>query len=157
MTTTSSDRGGSTDPASPQSVEEQPNRGESWAVARAEPRVPSSRVPSITGLHLSPYGARARLSNISKRGILVRSDTRLTPDTSITVIFEGEFSSSPVTARVIRSHVAEIDSMGRLWFEVALLCEQPIPLEGQVVPQAGASSRVEEPPAATKQAPRNRW
>lgn len=129
-----------------------------WAITRSEPRLPSSRVPSITGLHLSPYGAQARLANISKRGILVRSDTRLSPETVITVIFEGSFSASPVSAQVVRSHVAEIDSTGKLWFEIAILFERPITLDGHVLPEnAVPAPSASEPAGLPGPQLSNRW
>lgn len=124
----------------PDTSSSSPQSQGAWPIERKAPRVPASRVPSITGLQLRPYGARGQLANISRQGVLVRCDTRLSPQTPVTVVFEGEGSPPPVSAQVVRSYVAEIDSGGKLWFDVAIVFGELIALHEHLVREAEESS-----------------
>src|SRR6185295_6562997 len=58
------------------------------------PRIPASRIPSITGLRLSPHGTDAKLINISTSGLLAECNSRLKVGSTVAVLFEGTFSES---------------------------------------------------------------
>jgi hypothetical protein len=126
--------------------------------SRQSPRRPASVVPSITGVRLSPVGGEAVLVNISVTGVLVRCMTRLRPDTSVTVVFEGGFSPASVPGRIVRSVVAQIDSSGRLWFDLGIafrkaivLDDLPAPINAPA-PAPGLQKAVDGPPRVV-----NRW
>jgi hypothetical protein len=91
-------------------------------------------VPSITGVRLSPAGGEVVLVNISATGVLVRCMTRLRPDTAVNVVFEGGFSPASVPARIVRSVVAQIDSSGKLWFDLGIAFRKAIALDDVSVP-----------------------
>jgi hypothetical protein len=93
---------------------------------RRSPRRAASVVPSITGVRLSPVGGEAVLVNISATGVLVRCMTRLRPETAVNVVFEGGFSPGSVPGRIVRSVVAQIDSSGKLWFDLGITFRKAI-------------------------------
>jgi PilZ domain-containing protein len=101
---------------------------------RRSPRRAASVVPSITGVRLSPAGGEVVLVNISATGVLVRCMTRLRPDTAVNVVFEGGFSPASVPARIVRSVVAQIDSSGKLWFDLGIAFRKAIALDDVSVP-----------------------
>jgi hypothetical protein len=96
---------------------------------RRSVRKAATAVPSITGVRLSPVGGEAVLVNISASGVLVRCMTRLRPDTSVNVIFDGGFSPSAVPSRIVRCVVAQIDASGKLWFDLGIAFKKPIALD----------------------------
>jgi hypothetical protein len=101
---------------------------------RRSPRHAASVVPSITGVRLSPAGGEVVLVNISATGVLVRCMTRLRPDTAVNVLFEGGFSPASVPARIVRSVVAQIDSSGKLWFDLGIAFRKAIAFDDVPAP-----------------------
>jgi hypothetical protein len=72
-----------------------------------EPRFPSSAVPAIKGVRLSP-GEAVQLVNISRTGVLVEGRTRFVPGTRVTVVFDGTFTPAQVKGRIVRCQVSSI-------------------------------------------------
>jgi hypothetical protein len=116
----------------------------------------ASRVPSITGLRLSPYGGEASLVNISVSGALIRCSTRVLPGTALVVVFEGTFSPSSIKSRVARCLVADIDARGVLWYHVGVGFDNPITLEDAPVAATEPASAAPEAPRVLTPL-RNRW
>lgn len=126
---------------------------------RTARRLPASRVPSITGVRLSPHGAETTLINISAHGLLVESDRRLKPQSDVKVLFDGTFEPSSVPSRIVRCAVAGIGQDGTLRYNVGIAFTGPIELDEASAPVA---RRPEAPRPGPAPAPpstvlRNRW
>ncbi|MET0214207.1 MAG: PilZ domain-containing protein [Vicinamibacterales bacterium] len=124
---------------------------------RGAPRQPSSAMPSITGLTLSPYGAEATLVNISATGLLAECRMPLKIGNFVKVLFEGALAPQPVAGRVVRICVASMASSG-VRYNIGIAFKDPIALD------LGSPSRGDSKPApvavADPQEPSdlvNRW
>jgi hypothetical protein len=150
------------------------NRAGGGIENRAAPRHPAAVVPGIVGLRLSPHGAAATLVNISGTGLLAVCGIRLKPGAAVTVLFEGSFTPTSATGRVVRCAVAAMGKDGGLHyhlgvsFDKQLTIDAPLALAPEPLPEAAAP---EPEPAAAEPAPvpmpvaapsravvvRNRW
>ena len=92
---------------------------------RGAPRQPSSAIPSITGLTLSPYGAEATLVNISATGLLAECRMPLKIGNFVKVLFEGALAPQPVAGRVVRICVASMASSG-VRYNIGIAFKDPI-------------------------------
>jgi hypothetical protein len=123
-------------------------------------RIPASRMPSITGVRISPAGVEGTLVNISATGVLVECDRRLKPLSSVTVIFHGTFQPASISSKVARCAVAGIGGDGALRYHVGVAFNAKITLEQAPEPPV---ERVHETQQGTAVAPvtvpvlRNRW
>jgi hypothetical protein len=84
--------------------------------------------------------------------------TRLRPETAVNVVFEGGFSPGSVPGRIVRSVVAQIDSSGKLWFDLGITFRKAIafdhvpgPVEAPVAAPAPQAAPVVTVPLV------NRW
>ncbi len=68
-------------------------------------------LPWLTGVKL-PWGLDVRLLNISSTGMLIESGARFTPGTAAEFSLVGPNKNLTVSARVVRSQVATVDSIG---------------------------------------------
>ena len=107
---------------------------------RGAPRQPSSAIPSITGLTLSPYGAEATLVNISATGLLAECRMPLKIGNFVKVLFEGALAPQPVAGRVVRICVASMASSG-VRYNIGIAFKDPIVLD------LGSPSRGDSKPA----------
>ena len=114
-------------------------------------RRPASAVPSITGLKLMPYGNEAALVNISSRGLLAESISRIPVGSPVEVGFQGSFNPKTAKGRVARCEVAVMGSDGLLRYHLAIEFDDAISFGDEAVPQP------EPPPVQAPQGPRNRW
>jgi hypothetical protein len=121
--------------------------------ARSAPRVPATAVPTITGVRLSPYGADARLLNISASGVLVECTGRIRLGTTVTTIFDGTFSPSSVEGRVARSSVATVSAKGVLLYHVGIAFVIPIAFELAPAEVIAAPEPPPQPILATQATP----
>jgi len=134
---------------------------------RGAPRQPSSAVPSISSLTLSPYGAVATLVNISTSGLLAESGVPLKIGNFVKVLFEGSLAPPPAEGRVVRICVASMAASGVRYnigiaFKVPidLVFKVPIDADGEASPQGRADSRPAAVEAANQPEPSvlvNRW
>ena len=124
---------------------------------RGAPRQPSSAMPSITGLTLSPYGAEATLVNISATGLLAESRMPLKIGNFVKVLFEGALAPQPVAGRVVRICVASMASSG-VRYNIGIAFKAPIDLDlssqsrGDSKPVLVAAADTQEPSELV-----NRW
>ena len=88
----------------------------------------ASSIPQITGVRLAPVGGEATLINISATGVLVECGTRVAPGMPLTVIFEGTFTPTSASSRVVRCEVAAIGSDSTLRFHLGLAFNQRLAL-----------------------------
>ena len=138
--------------------------------ADVAPRIQASDIPSITGLRFSPHGAEAKLVNISTSGLLAECALRLKVGSSVSVQFEGTFSSAAAAGRIARCEVSTMKS-GTLMYHIGIDFNNPIDLGGaQGAAPAAEAKRAPAPveqmrprsvgPVAVAPAPaalRNRW
>lgn len=138
-----------------------PQRAEAGVTVekRKAPRRQASLVPSITGIRLSPHGADATLVNISTSGVLVECSSRLQPGTSVTVVFDGTFSASPIEGRVARCSVATIGRKGVLRYHVGIAFKNPITLDAPATANIQPETAPQPPPSArpVRAVLGNRW
>jgi hypothetical protein len=124
---------------------------------RGAPRQPSSAIPSITGLTLSPYGAEATLVNISATGLLAECRMPLKIGNFVKVLFEGALAPQPVAGRVVRICVASMASSG-VRYNIGIAFKDPIgldlaaPAQGDSKPAPVAAADSQEPSDLV-----NRW
>jgi hypothetical protein len=127
---------------------------------RGAVRREAARVPSITGVRISPYGAQAMLVNISESGILVECSVRMQHGNAVTVNFEGTFSPRTVEGRVARHCVAAMGRDGALRYHAGIAFNERINL-GDEEPSAEAPEAapvvVVAAPAVPTPIVRNRW
>jgi len=107
--------------------------------ADVAPRIQASDIPSITGLRLSPHGAEAKLVNISTSGLLAECALRLKVGSSVSVQFEGTFSSAAAAGRIARCEVSTMKS-GTLMYHIGIDFNNPIDL-GDAQPAAAPEAR----------------
>jgi hypothetical protein len=121
---------------------------------RVAHRRPAARVPSITGVRLSPGGGEASLVNISTSGALVRSTSRLLPGTPVTIVFEGSFTPASMKSKVVRCVVADICKPAGLSYHIGLAFNESIHFEDEPAEthQAAAPQSVVAAPILV-----NRW
>ncbi len=112
------------------------------------PRVEPAAVPGITGVRFLPQRTEATLVNISPSGLLVESTAKYQVGSSAAVLFEGGFTPSTATGRVVRCEVAVMGRDGVLRYYIGLEFNTPLDLGDA----AGTSAPV--PPAPRV---RNRW
>lgn len=128
---------------------------------RSATRRPASRVPSITGLRLSPHGAEAKLVDISTTGLLAECTSRLKVGSSVAVLFEGGFIVSSAVGRIARCAVASMGRDGVLRYHVGISFNQPIALEPETEPvepiEAAAPDSALPAAVPIPQVLRNRW
>lgn len=128
---------------------------------RAAPRVLASRVPSITGVRLSPPDLEATLINISAHGVAVECGRRLALKTQVTVLFDGTFEPSSVEGRVARCTIAGLGPNGALTYQLGIAFASPIALVEAPAPVIERSDALRHGPAITPTPPstvlRNRW
>ena len=103
---------------------------------RAATRLPSARVPSITGIRVSPHNTNAVLVNISTSGVLVECDRRIVPGSNVTVLFVGGFEPSSVPGHVVRCSVAGIGRDGDVKYHVGIAFFEAIAIDGVPDPAA---------------------
>jgi hypothetical protein len=112
------------------------------------PRVTPAAVPGITGVRFLPDRTEAMLVNISPSGLLVESTAKYQVGSAAAVLFEGGFSPSTATGRVVRCEVAVMGRDGVLRYHIGLEFNAPLHLGDA----AGNSA-----PAASAPRIRNRW
>jgi PilZ domain len=108
--------------------------------ADVAPRIQASEIPSITGLRLSPHGAEAKLVNISTSGLLAECALRLKVGSTVSVQFEGTFSSAAVPGRIARCEVSTMKS-GMLMYHIGIDFNAPIDLGDAQPAQAAEAKR----------------
>jgi hypothetical protein len=97
-------------PPSPVSVDEEPVHESPIQRQRAQ-RWTSTQLPWLSSIKL-PWGLELNLLNISSSGVLLESGMRLEPGSMTTLQLSGTQHDITVPARVIRSRVATVDSLG---------------------------------------------
>jgi PilZ domain-containing protein len=139
--------------------------GPKRADGRNSPRLLAAQVPSITGIRLRPFGADAKLVNISAGGVLVECVSRLRLGTAVTVVFDGSFTPAMADGRVVRGTVANVGKDGVLRYHVGIAFHNPIPLDVPVRDTADPLQSVEaeatppptSPDPSVASGPTNRW
>jgi len=122
-------------------------------VAAVAPRRPAPAVPSITGLLISPPGAKANLVDISASGLLAEAAVPLKIGQAVKITFEGTFDPPSAEARVVRSSVAAMTSAG-IRYHVGLAFNAPIALDDE--PPSGPGPELVVPRQARDEAERGR-
>ncbi len=130
--------------------------------SRIATRRRASEVPEIAGIRLVPVGGEATLLNISTSGVLVDCASRVAPGMPLTVVFEGTFTPSSITGRVVRCEVASIRSDSSLRYHLGLAFNKRLDLREEEAPVANESAASPLPAAVVpaSAAPtvlRNRW
>ncbi len=115
--------------------------------AGGPPRVTSTDVPGITGVRFLPARTQAVLVNISPSGLLAESVAKYQVGSTAIVLFEGGFTPSTVSGRVVRCEVAVMGRDGVLHYHIGIEFDSPLDLG------VGAAST----PAPAASAVRNRW
>jgi CheY-like chemotaxis protein len=87
------------------------------------PRLTKSDVPWLSSVRL-PWGLTLRLLNLSSSGVLVESGVRLSPGSATSFRIIGRDLDCVVPARVVRSRVAAVDSLG-VRYESAAVFDAP--------------------------------
>jgi hypothetical protein len=122
------------------------------------PRRLASAVPSITGLLISPPGAKAKLIDISASGLLAECEVLLKLGQAVTLTFEGTFARRSVEAQVVRSSVAAMMSTG-VRYHVGFTFNTPIALDEKSPSEKGDSRSAPvasaDPPSSSPAV--NRW
>jgi hypothetical protein len=111
-------------------------------------RLDRTVVPGITGLRFLPQRTEATLVNISPSGLLVETAEKYRVGAEASVLFEGGFTPSTASGRVVRCEVAVMGLDGVLRYHIAIEFDAPLDLggAGQGITPAPASADV-----------RNRW
>jgi CheY-like chemotaxis protein len=87
------------------------------------PRLNRSDLPWLSSVRL-PWGLTLRLLNLSSSGVLVESGVRLSPGSATSFRIVGRDLDCVVPARVVRSRVAAVDSLG-VRYESAAVFDAP--------------------------------
>jgi hypothetical protein len=98
-----------------------------------------------------PYGNEAMLVNISNRGVLAESISRIPVGSPVEVGFLGSFDPKTAKGRVARCEVAVMGSDGLLRYHLAIEFDDAISFGDEVAPKP------EPPPVQVPPGPRNRW
>jgi hypothetical protein len=125
-------------------------------------RRPAAEFPSITGLRLSPYGAKAALVDISTTGLLAECSVRLKVGSPVQVLFEGGFAQNPAAGRVARCEVAAMGRDGVLRYHAAVAFDAPIVIDElatapTIEPAAEPIPLIPTYQPASRFIARNRW
>ena len=115
--------------------------------AGGPPRLAPTSVPGITCVRFLPQRTDATLVNISPSGLLVESVAKFQVGSSAAVLFEGGFTPSTVTGRVVRCEVAVMGRDGVLHYYIGIEFDDPLDL--------GDAADPARPPASARV--RNRW
>jgi hypothetical protein len=91
-------------------------------------------VPSLWSVRL-PWGDALKVVNISNTGVLVESASKVAPGSTIKLHLLGEATNISVSARAIRSDVANVDGLG-VKYHLAAAFSQEVLLPGIDVPAA---------------------
>ena len=105
-------------------------------------------MPGITGLRFLPDRTAATLVNISPSGLLVETAEKYRVGSEATILFEGGFTPSNASGRVVRCEVAVMGRDGVLRYHIAIEFNSPLDLGDAVEGSA---------PAPVSAAARNRW
>jgi hypothetical protein len=108
---------------------------------RAASRIPALHAAAITGIRLSPFGAKTSLVNISATGVGVKSDIGLKLGTLVTVYLEGGFTTPQVKGRVVRCGVTAIES-GSISYLIGIAFDKPISIQQTQGPAVDRSATV---------------
>jgi hypothetical protein len=92
---------------------------------RLSPRLPASVAPDLKARLLA--GAEVRLVDLSRRGVLLETDTRLLPGSPISVRFLTSDAALVMNGCVVRSSVAVV-SAGGLVYRTAVAFEEDLAL-----------------------------
>jgi hypothetical protein len=112
------------------------------------PRVAPNAIPGITAVRFLPDRTEATLVNISPSGLLVESTAKYQVGSAAAVLFEGGFSPSTATGRVVRCEVAVMGRDGVLRYHIGIELNAPLHL-GDAAGHAA--------PAPASPTVRNRW
>lgn len=104
-------------------------------------------IKEITSLRFLPQGAPAQLVNMSATGLLAETQAKLQVGSPITVGFDGGFTPSTASGRVVRCEVAVMGRDGLLRYHIGIEFDTPLPF-------AGADDHA---PASAEPQVRNRW
>jgi hypothetical protein len=91
-------------------------------------------VPSLWSVRL-PWGDALKVVNISNTGVLLESASKVAPGSTIKLHLLGEDTNLSVSARTIRSDVANVDGFG-VKYHLAAAFSQEVLLPGIDVPEA---------------------
>lgn len=91
-------------------------------------------VPSLWSVRL-PWGDALKVVNISNIGVLLESSSKVAPGSTIKLHLLGEETNMSVSARAIRSDIANVDGFG-VKYHVAAAFSQEVLLPGIDVPEA---------------------
>jgi hypothetical protein len=92
---------------------------------RAFRRVGSGRCHGVTGLRVRP-GCEASLLDLSCGGLLLETESRLSPGSAVDVLLKTFAATHVVRARVARCQVASIHPLQGLRFRAAVVFERPL-------------------------------
>ena len=92
---------------------------------RTSPRLPASVMPNLTARLLA--GAEVRLVDISRRGVLLETDTRLLPGSPIRIKFVADDANLVLRGSVVRSSVNVVNGEG-LVYRTAVSFDEDITL-----------------------------
>ena len=115
--------------------------------AGGPPRVAPTEIPGITAVRFLPQRTEATLVNISASGLLVESAAKYLVGSVAEVLFEGGFTPSTASGRVVRCEVAVMDRRGGLRYHIGLEFDTPLDL-GEVAESGAATASAHV---------RNRW
>jgi hypothetical protein len=111
-------------------------------------RLERTAVPGITGLRFLPQRTEALLVNMSPSGLLVESVEKYRVGAEVVMLFEGGFTPSTASGRVVRCEVAVMGRDGVLRYHVAIEFDAPLDLGDAVDGSTPAPATAEI---------RNRW
>ena len=111
-------------------------------------RLERTAIPGITGLRFLPHRTEALLVNMSPSGLLVETVEKYRVGAAVVMLFEGGFTPSTASGRVVRCEVAVMGRDGVLRYHIAIEFDAPLDLGDAVDESAPA-------PASTEI--RNRW
>lgn len=112
-------------------------------------RLDRTVVAGITGLRFLPQRTQATLVNISPSGLLVETAEKYRVGSEASVLFEGGFTPSTASGRVVRCEVAVMGLDGVLRYHIAIEFDAELDLGGAVEGNTPAPT-----PATVV---RNRW
>jgi hypothetical protein len=114
---------------------------------RTSPRRPASSVPNLKARLLA--GAEVRLVDISRRGVLLETDTRLLPGSPIRIKFVADDANLVLKGCVVRSSVNVVSGEG-LVYRTAVAFDEDIALcDASLWEETPASEPGHEPVSLT--------